>query len=300
MAVSLFTVLPIELYKFCISLQLTLTKDMASLIGGKSIGVSAEQSLTAISSLKVGTGLLIFLLIMMGYSIIKVFFANLKRGGILLITVVVGSLYMFSIVRGYTDGFIQWCKQVVGICLTAFLQSVILIAGLGVMRENVIRNWDHFSSERDTKDHWTVWTGYEYESQSDVNNLCCTIRSHNYQNNCRSYEIMEWNQRYMAVIQPEGIGVIISEDEFSTFIAHFGEFGNIEIYDCLTHEIIIRTKGVHIQCFYPDIHDRSLAGLKAKRYYSYFENYKYQLKRKYPKGRLKSLYQSLKVYFVQE
>lgn len=77
MAVSLFTVLPIELYKFCISLQLTLTKDMASLIGGKSIGVSAEQSLTAISSLKVGTGLLIFLLIMMGYSIIKVFFANL-------------------------------------------------------------------------------------------------------------------------------------------------------------------------------------------------------------------------------
>ena len=70
MAVSLFTVLPIELYKFCISLQLTLTKDMASLIGGKSIGVSAEQSLTAISSLKVGTGLLIFLLIMMGYSII--------------------------------------------------------------------------------------------------------------------------------------------------------------------------------------------------------------------------------------
>ena len=28
---------------------------------------------------------------------------------------------------------------------------------------------------------------------------------------------MEWNQRYMAVIQPEGIGVIISEDEFSTF-----------------------------------------------------------------------------------
>lgn len=55
-----------------------------------------------------------------------------------MITVVVGSLYMFSIVRGYTDGFIQWCKQVVGICLTAFLQSVILIAGLGVMRENVL------------------------------------------------------------------------------------------------------------------------------------------------------------------
>lgn len=138
MAVSLFSVLPIELYKFCISLQLTLTRDMSSLIGGTSIGVSAGQSLTAISSLKAGTALLIFLLIMLGYSIIKVFFANLKRGGILLITIAVGSLYMFSVVRGYTDGFIQWCKQVIGICLTAFLQSVILIAGLGVMRQNVL------------------------------------------------------------------------------------------------------------------------------------------------------------------
>ncbi|MDE8333323.1 DUF6045 family protein [Erysipelothrix rhusiopathiae] len=80
----------------------------------------------------------IFILIMMGYSIIKVFFANLKRGGILLIHVAVGSLYMFSVPRGYIDGFTQWCKQVIGICLTAFLQSVILIAGLGVMRSNLL------------------------------------------------------------------------------------------------------------------------------------------------------------------
>ncbi|MDE6952896.1 MAG: hypothetical protein K2P09_03700 [Erysipelotrichales bacterium] len=138
MAVSLFTILPIELYKFCISLQLTLTKDMASLIGGTSLGVVAGESISIINSLDMNIFLLIFLLIMMGYAIIKVFFANLKRGGILLITIAVGSLYMFSIVRGYTDGFIQWCKQVIGICLTAFLQSIILIAGLGVMRENVL------------------------------------------------------------------------------------------------------------------------------------------------------------------
>ncbi|WP_278626800.1 conjugal transfer protein TrbL family protein [Thomasclavelia cocleata] len=138
MAVSLFTILPVELYKFCVSLQLTLTKDMSTLIGGSSLGVLAGQSLDIISSLEMSSLFLIFLLIMMGYSIIKVFFANLKRGGILLISIAVGSLYMFSIVRGYTDGFIQWCKQIVGICLTAFLQVVILIAGLGVMRENVI------------------------------------------------------------------------------------------------------------------------------------------------------------------
>lgn len=63
------------------------------------------------------------------------FFANLKRGGILLIQIAVGSLYMFSIPRGYTDGFVQWIKQVIGLCLTAFLQSTILVAGLMVFKD---------------------------------------------------------------------------------------------------------------------------------------------------------------------
>ena len=138
MAVSLFTVLPIELYKFCISLQVQMTSGMATLVGSESIGDSATSILGILAEMSWAVILAIFILIMMGYSIIKVFFANLKRGGILLITIAVGSLYMFGIVRGYSDGFIQWCKQVAGLCLTAFLQSVILIAGLGVMRSNVL------------------------------------------------------------------------------------------------------------------------------------------------------------------
>lgn len=138
MSVSLFTVLPIEIYKFCISLQVQMTSGMATLVGSESIGDSATSILGILAEMSWGVVLAIFILIMMGYSIIKVFFANLKRGGILLITIAVGSLYMFSIVRGYTDGFTQWCKQVAGLCLTAFLQSVILIAGLGVMRSNVL------------------------------------------------------------------------------------------------------------------------------------------------------------------
>ena len=85
-----------------------------------------------------GGFLSLFLLILMGYSVIKVFFANLKRGGILLIQIAVGSLYMFSVPRGYMDGFYSWCKQVVGLCLTAFLQSTILIAGLMVWSENML------------------------------------------------------------------------------------------------------------------------------------------------------------------
>ena len=37
---------------------------------------------------------------------------------------------MFSVPRGYTDGFVGWCKQVIGLCLTAFLQTTLLFLGL--------------------------------------------------------------------------------------------------------------------------------------------------------------------------
>ena len=75
---------------------------------------------------------------MMGYAIIKCFFSNLKRGGILLIQIAVGSLYMFSVPRGYMDGFIQWCKQIIGLCLTTFLQATILTAGLLVLKDHAL------------------------------------------------------------------------------------------------------------------------------------------------------------------
>lgn len=57
---------------------------------------------------------------------------------ILLIQIAVGSLYMFSVPRGYGDGFTQWCKQVVGLCLTAFLQATILVAGLMVFKDHAL------------------------------------------------------------------------------------------------------------------------------------------------------------------
>lgn len=82
--------------------------------------------------------LLLFIVILMGYAVIKVFFANLKRGGILLIMISVGSLYMFSVPRGYIDGFVGWCKQIVGLCLTAFLQATILVAGLMIFPDHVL------------------------------------------------------------------------------------------------------------------------------------------------------------------
>lgn len=137
MAVSLVTTIPIELYKFCISLQTDLTGGMSSLIDG-GLGNMSISGLNIIVERSMGILITFAMIIMMGYSIIKVFFANLKRGGILLIQIAVGSMYMFSVPRGYTDGFIQWCKQTVAICFTAFMQTVILYAGLGVMKTNLL------------------------------------------------------------------------------------------------------------------------------------------------------------------
>jgi hypothetical protein len=37
---------------------------------------------------------------------------------------------MFSIPRGYTDGFNSWCKQIIALCLTAFMQTTLLFLGL--------------------------------------------------------------------------------------------------------------------------------------------------------------------------
>lgn len=152
LAVSLFSTVPVRLYEASVSLQGKFTAEITGL--GTSIGTVGQQIIEDLTSasltemmeasgtfaLDVLTSpiMLLFCIILMGYAVIKVFFANLKRGGILLIQIAVGSLYMFSVPRGYSDGFTQWMKQVIGLCLTAFLQATILVAGLLVFREHVL------------------------------------------------------------------------------------------------------------------------------------------------------------------
>ena len=152
MAVNLFNIVPVRLYELAISLQGQLTREITGY--GQPIGEVANEILENFSSVETvaelvdsgysGFGMIssafmvIFCIILMAYAVIKVFFANLKRGGILLIQIAVGSLYMFSVPRGYIDGFTQWCKQIVGLCLTAFLQATILVAGLMVFRERAL------------------------------------------------------------------------------------------------------------------------------------------------------------------
>ena len=152
LAVNLFSVVPVRLYALSVTLQGTLTagitgadteiRDVAQEIVTELGTIDSLTGLTAGSYLGFSTVtspiMFLFAIILMAYAVIKVFFANLKRGGILLIQIAVGSLYMFSIPRGFGDGFIQWMKQVIGLCLTAFLQSTILIAGLMVFKDHAL------------------------------------------------------------------------------------------------------------------------------------------------------------------
>jgi len=140
MAVSLFTIVPVELYKLAVDLQGSFASGITGLIGGSGGGISTMSvaALANIGSFGINPIMGIFVVILMGYAVIKVFFANLKRGGILLIQIAVGSLYMFSVPRGYIDGFVSWCKQVIGLCLTAFLQATVLVAGLMVFNSNML------------------------------------------------------------------------------------------------------------------------------------------------------------------
>ena len=151
-AVSLFTTVPVRLYALSVSLQGTLYVGLTG--SDTTIGEVGQQIITDLSEIDsladmidnsyFGLGvitsplMILFCVILMAYAVIKVFFANLKRGGILLIQIAVGSLYMFSIPRGYIDGFVQWMKQVIGLCLTAFLQSTILVAGLMVFKDHAL------------------------------------------------------------------------------------------------------------------------------------------------------------------
>ena len=152
LAVSLFTVVPVRLYALSVSLQGTFSSGLTGY--GRSLGEVGQDIVTELSEIQTLSDavnsthfgldvitspiMILFCVILMAYAVLKVFFANLKRGGILLIQIAVGSLYMFSIPRGYLDGFVGWMKQVIGLCLTAFLQSTILIAGLMIFKDHAL------------------------------------------------------------------------------------------------------------------------------------------------------------------
>ena len=105
-ACSLIGILPVELYKLCISLQHTFASDLGTLFADVQISDMGTlcwevfyYNFTPTGALDKGIFHLVTL-IMFTYAVIKIFFQNIKRGGILLVQMSVGSLYMFSVPRG--------------------------------------------------------------------------------------------------------------------------------------------------------------------------------------------------------
>ncbi|MBS5733231.1 MAG: hypothetical protein KHW87_00810 [Clostridiales bacterium] len=143
-ACSLIGIVPVELYKFCISLQNTFSHELSGLFaGGRTLDLAGESTSVLRGSFAVSTNIQmnlfnILALIAFAYCVVKIFFANIKRGGILLIQMAVGALYMFSVPRGYQDGFNQWMKQIAALCLTAFMQTSLLFLGLLTFPGNML------------------------------------------------------------------------------------------------------------------------------------------------------------------
>lgn len=143
-ACSLIGIVPVELYKFCISLQNTFSHDLSRIFAGtQTLDLAGQSTSVLIGSFSVTNNVEMNLfnllaLIAFAYCVIKIFFANIKRGGILLIQMAVGSLYMFSVPRGYADGFNQWMKQIAALCLTAFMQTTLLYLGLLTFPDNML------------------------------------------------------------------------------------------------------------------------------------------------------------------
>ena len=120
-ACSLIGVVPVELYKFCISLQNTFSHDLSALFaGGQSIDLAGQSTSVLQGSFAVATQVNfnlfnILALIAFAYCVVKIFFQNIKLGGILLVKISVAAL-----------------------CLTAFLQTTLLFLGLLTFPGNML------------------------------------------------------------------------------------------------------------------------------------------------------------------
>ncbi|MGN1138050.1 MAG: conjugal transfer protein TrbL family protein [Ruminococcus sp.] len=133
-AVNSFTSIPILLLKFTDFTTQTVTSNITN------FGILDQAEKLIKGTLEFGSiwdssgpfWYFIYVIIVF-VAVVKVFFANIKRGGILVAQMGVGALHMFSVPRGYNDAFYSWCKQVAGLCLTAFLQNVFIVFGLLVI-----------------------------------------------------------------------------------------------------------------------------------------------------------------------
>lgn len=124
-----FSSVPVLLLRFTNDICLQLSKGLStsSLVSIKE--AILNNTYNAETDFWSGFALPIFVIIMF-ICVVKLFLANMKRGGILVILIFVCPMHLFSIPRGYTDAFFSWCNQVLAISLTSFIQNFLVTLSL--------------------------------------------------------------------------------------------------------------------------------------------------------------------------
>lgn len=130
LAVGLFSTVPVPLYKFCVNIQSVIMKALA-------INWSFQGVVDALCAKFAQDLLMVVMTIVIIVLMIIIYLDTLKRGGILLVQICIGSLYMISVPRGYMDNFFGWCKQVIALCLTTLFQNLLMFCGLMTIPTNL-------------------------------------------------------------------------------------------------------------------------------------------------------------------
>lgn len=130
MAVGLFSTVPVPLFNFCVHIQSVILHTLA-------IDWSFQSIIDALYVQLLKDGIMTIMLVIMIVLIFLIYLDSLKRGGILLVLICIGSLHMISVPRGYLDNFYSWCKQVIALCLTVLFQNLLLFCGLMIVPTNI-------------------------------------------------------------------------------------------------------------------------------------------------------------------
>lgn len=137
-----FTSIPCELYKFSCNIQKSFLYDIFSDMGNSNLAgniffmpldKTVDKIINMLSSISI-----IYIIIII-YCVIKVFLSTIKRGGVLLTMIGIGSINMFSIPNNGYEVLFRWCKQILALCITAFFQTTLLSLGFALFAyENIL------------------------------------------------------------------------------------------------------------------------------------------------------------------
>lgn len=130
MAVGLFSAVPVPLFNFCVNTQSLILHTL-------SINWSFQNVIEAFTAQFLEQGIMVIMLVVMIVLMFLIYVDSLKRGGILLVLICIGSLYMISVPRGYMDNFYGWCKQIIALCMTVLFQNLLMFCGLMIIPTNL-------------------------------------------------------------------------------------------------------------------------------------------------------------------